>query len=253
MKATALEFRLRYPQHFLLYLLGFIAPWNYALQLDPPGPISHVWGLLATNLTQLGLSSVTNPFNLLLGIAIFFAVAGAALRTWGGAYLGADVVKSESMHSAKDALANDGILTDGPFGHMRNPLYVGTFLHTLALTLLMPRSGAIFTLVTIGLLQIRLMLAEEAYLTTKLGTPYEAYLKLVPRIFPALRRKVAAQGLTPRWPQAFLGEIYFWGVPVAYAAVGWKYNTQLLIQGVLVSVGLGIVARAVMPSLQKPN
>ncbi len=245
MKASAFEFKHRYSIHTLIYLLGFFAPWNYALHLDPPGPISHVWGLLATNLTQLGLSSFTNPFNLLLGIAIFFACAGAALRTWGSAYLGSDIVQSEAMHLA----AGDGILTDGPFGHLRNPLYLGTFLHTLALALLMPRSGAIFAIVLIGLLQVRLMLGEEAYLTAKLGTPYVAYCKLVPRVFPALRRKVAAAGLRPRWAQAVLGETYFWGVAIAFAAVGWKYNTQLLIQGVLVAVGLSLVARALVPKV----
>jgi protein-S-isoprenylcysteine O-methyltransferase Ste14 len=244
-KATAFEFRFRYPLHFVLYLLGFFAPWDYVLHLDPPGPISHVWGLLATNLTQLGLSTFTNPFNLLLGLAIVCALAGAMLRTWGSAYLGSDVVKSEAMHAA----AGDRILTDGPFGHLRNPLYVGTFLHTLALALLMPRSGAIFTILAIGLLQVRLMLGEEAYLTAKLGTPYTAYCQLVPRIVPSLRRKVAAAGLRPRWAQAVLGETYFWGVAVAFAAVGWKYNTQLLIQGVLVALGLSLVARAMVPKV----
>jgi len=243
-KASVFEFRFRYLIHGVLYALGFWAPWNMALHLDPRGPNAHVWGILAANLAQLGFGTLFTAFNLLLSLAIFFALAGAALRTWGSAYIGAGIVNSDSMHTAQ--AAGDGILKDGPFGHLRNPLYLGTFLHTLALALLMPRSGAIFTILTIGLLQIRLILAEEAFLGPKLGAPYAAYCKLVPRLLPSIRRKVAATGLTPRWPQAFLGEIYFWGVAACFAFLGWRYNALLLIQCVIVSAGLSLVSRALI-------
>jgi protein-S-isoprenylcysteine O-methyltransferase Ste14 len=242
MKASALLFRIRYPLHLVIFVLGFWAPWNNLLHLDPRGPNAHVWGILAANLSQLGLNLFTS-FNVLLSVAIVVAFAGAFLRTWGGAYLGATIVKSSAMHSAE----NQGILTDGPFGYLRNPLYVGTFLHTLALALLMPRSGAIFTIAAIGLLQLFLIHGEEAFLTQKLGTPYTAYCKLVPRLFPAFTRKAAASGLQPRWPQAFLGEIYFWGVAGSFAAIGWRYNAALLTQCVVVSVGVSVIARAFIP------
>ncbi len=256
-------FRIRYALHLIVFFLGFTAPWNYLVQLDPKGPNAHVWGILAANLAQLGIGSlaapVFNPFNLLLVAAIACALAGAGLRTWGAAYLGSNVVKSSVMQSAAAQDANaaapeasaaannrlpDGILTDGPFGHLRNPLYLGTFLHTLAISLLMPRSGAIFAIVAIAALQLWLIHAEEGFLTRKLGEPYKAYCALVPRLLPALRRKVAASGLIPRWAQAVVGEVYFWGVALSFAALGWRYNAALLIQCVVVSVGLSIVARA---------
>ena len=241
MKAFPWEFRFRYLLHGLIFILGFTAPWNYALHLDPRGANAHTWGILAANLAQLGVADLFTAFNLLLSAGIFFALAGAALRTWGSAYLGAEVVKSSAMHSAGQG---DGILKDGPFGYLRNPLYLGTFLHTLALALLMPRSGAIFSVVLIGVLQIRLILGEEAFLTQKLGQPYTAYCTMVPRLFPALRRRVAAAGLRPRWGQAALAEIYFWGVAASLAVAGWKYNANLLIRCVVVSVGISILARA---------
>jgi protein-S-isoprenylcysteine O-methyltransferase Ste14 len=247
MKASALEFRLRYVLHLLIYVLGFTAPWNDVLHLDPRGPNAHVWGILAANLAQLGVGSLFTAFNLLLGLAIGCAAAGAWLRTWGSAYLGAGIVKSGVMHSAVEDGGSDGVLRDGPFRHLRNPLYLGTFLHTLALALLMPRSGAIFCIAAIGVLQIRLMLAEEAFLSTRLGTPYAAYCSLVPRWWPSLGAKVAGTGPTPRWPQALLGESYFWLVAMAYAVLGWRYNATLLIQCVVVAVGVSIVARAFIP------
>ena len=249
MKLSGLVFRIRYALHFVIFLLGFTAPWNYVVALDPKGPNAHVWGILAANLGQLGIGSlaahVWNPFNFLLVAAILCAFAGAGLRTWGAAYLGSSIVKSTAMHSAAAPEAKaDGILTDGPFGYLRNPLYAGTFLHTLAISLLMPRSGAIFAIVAIGALQLWLIHGEEGFLTAKLGEPYKAYCALVPRLFPALRRKVAAAGLTPRWGQALVGEVYFWGVALSFAALGWRYNASLLIRCVIVAVGVSIVARA---------
>jgi protein-S-isoprenylcysteine O-methyltransferase Ste14 len=254
-KLSAFVFRIRYALHFVIFLLGFTAPWNYVVRLDPKGPNAHVWGILAANLAQIGLGSlaapVFNPFNVLLVVAIVCALLGAWLRTWGAAYLGSSIVKSSAMHSAAaHGLEADGILTDGPFGYMRNPLYAGTFLHTLAISLLMPRSGAIFAIVAVGGLQLWLIHGEEGFLTAKLGEPYKAYCALAPRLFPALRRKVAAAGLAPRWGQALAGEIYFWGVAVSFAALGWRYNASLLIQGVLVSVGVSIVARAFIAKAQ---
>jgi protein-S-isoprenylcysteine O-methyltransferase Ste14 len=239
-KATPLEYRFRYLIHTVLYLLGFTAPWNNFLHLDPPGPNAHVWGILAANLSQAGLGNIATAFNLLLSIAIVCALAGAFLRTWGSAYLGANVVQSHGMHTA----VTTGVLQDGPFRHLRNPLYLGTFLHTLAVSLLMPRSGAIFCIVAVGLLQLRLILAEEPFLSAKLGAPYAAYCALVPRILPSLRARTAATGLMPRWPQAALGEIYMWCVAASFAVLGWRYNAWLLVQCVIVSLGISLVTRA---------
>jgi protein-S-isoprenylcysteine O-methyltransferase Ste14 len=245
-KASALEYRFRFALHAVIFLLGFTAPWNYVLHLDPPGPNAHLWGILAADLARLGVGNIAGAFNLLLALGIFVAFAGAFLRTWGAAYLGANVVQSHSMHTAQAAPAT-GMLQDGPFRYVRNPLYLGTFLHTLALALLMPLSGAIFTIAAIGVLQLRLIFAEEPFLSAKLGAPYAAYCALVPRVVPSLRPRVAAAGLVPRWPQAFLGEIYMWGVAGSFAIAGWRYNASLLIQCVLVSLGVSMVVRALGP------
>ena len=241
MKAARLEYRFRYAIHLTIFVLGFFAPWNYWLHLDPPGPNSHVWGILAVNLTQLGVTSIGVAFNLLLSAAIVLAFAAAFLRTWGAAYLGAAVVKDGGMHTAAAA---SGVIEAGPFRYVRNPLYLGTFLLALALALLMPRSGAIFTIAVIALLQIRLILAEEPFLEAAIGAPYVAYRTLVPRILPSLRPRIAAQALAAKWPQAFLGEIAMWGIAASFAILGWRYDAQLLIQCVIVSIGVAILVRA---------
>ena len=239
MKASALEFRLRYWLHTLVFGLGFFAPWNYALHLDPTGANAHAWGVLSAEIGKTGVMTIGTAFDGLLIIGIVVAAAGAWLRTWGSAYLGAAVVEDGRMHA--------GIVADGPYRHMRNPLYVGTWLHSVALALLMPVSGAVFVLVVIGVMQVRLILGEEAFLGETLGAAYAAYRAKVPRVWPAVRARVAAAGRVPRWGQALASEVYFWGVAAAFAALGWSYNAQLLLQAVLVSFGVSLVMRAVVP------
>lgn len=248
-KASALEFRLRYWLHGVVFALGFAAPWNYWLHTDPTGASAHTWGILAANLNGVGGLGFDGAFNLLLIVAIVFALGAAALRTWGGAYLGAEVVRDGAMHTTVSPTpfvgpAVAGVITDGPFRRMRNPLYVGTFLHAVALALLMPRSGAVFVLVATAVMQVRLILGEEAFLLRTVGQPYEAYCRLVPRVLPALRARVAAGGRVARWGQAFVGESYMWVVALSFCALGWRYNATLLIQCVVVGFGVSLVTRA---------
>lgn len=242
MKATAFEFRFRFLIHAVLIVLGFWSPWDEWLHLDSAGPNPHVWGLAAAHLYKLAprVVSIGTAFNLLLIAAAACALVAAVLRTWGSAYIGASIVQSGAMHG-------DAMVAAGPYRYMRNPLYAGLVIHTLALALLMPPSGAVFTVVTLGLFQLRLIGGEEAFLAQKLGEPYRAYCALVPRILPALRPRVAASATRPRWGMAFLGEIYMWGVFVTYVALGYRYNAFLLMRGVLVSLGVALVVRAMLP------
>ena len=242
--ASAFEYRYRFALHCVIFVLGFTAPWNYGLHLDSTGPNAHLWGILAVQLSRLGVGNIATAFNVLLAAGIAAALAGAILRTWGSAYLGASIVQSSGMHTAEASPAT-GMLQDGPFRHTRNPLYLGTFLHTLALALLMSVSGSVFAIIAIGVLQIRLILAEESFLEAKLGAPYAAYCALVPRILPSLRARIAATGLKPRWPQAIVGEVYMWGVAGSFAIAGWRYDAVLLTKCIVVSLGVSLVARAV--------
>jgi protein-S-isoprenylcysteine O-methyltransferase Ste14 len=228
----------------VIYALGFFAPWNYLLNQGADSAEfwsgKALWLPAALEIERAGWLSLTGASNLLLGLGIFFALAGAGLRTWGAAYLGSAVVKDAGMHG-------DAVVADGPYRHLRNPLYLGTFLHTFALALLMPVSGAVFAIVAIGIEQFRLIGGEEAFLEGKLGQSYLDYKARVPSVWPALRARVPASGVRPAWGIAVLGEAYFWGVAVAFASVGMRYNALLVTQGVLVALGVSLVARAFVP------
>ena len=235
--ATRFEYRWRWGIHCAVYVLGFSAPWNYAAKVDGT---RHLWEWMA-----LRMGGTAAAFNGLLIAATVCACAGAALRTWGTAYLSAGVVLSPEMH-------DQGVIAEGPFRYMRNPLYVGTFLFTLALALLMPPSGALFAVVAIGLMQVRLIFAEEPFLLAKLGPAYAAYCARVPRVLPSGRKPAhggetamnGAPGIVPLWGQAVVGESLMIGVAVVFVALGWRYDAWLLTKGVVVALGVSIVLRA---------
>jgi protein-S-isoprenylcysteine O-methyltransferase Ste14 len=235
MKATAIEYRLRFVIHIVIFTLGFTAPWDRLYPLDGAG--SSTWLALAGGVARQGWVSFSAATVSLLVIGIVLAVKSAWLRTWGAAYIGSGVVKDGTMHG-------DAVVADGPYRYVRNPLYLGTWLHTLALALLMPPSGAVFAIVMIGLLQVRLVGAEEPFLTARLGVAYTAYCAKVRALVPSLRPQVAGAGARPQWGQAVLGELYFWGMAGSFAVAGWRYNAFLLMKCMLVSLGVSLVARA---------
>jgi protein-S-isoprenylcysteine O-methyltransferase Ste14 len=236
MKASTLEFRFRFLILATIFVLGFAAPWNYWLHLDS----IRTWQLLAAWPARSGWISFSTATIVVLLIGIVCALTGAFLRTWGTAYLSPSIVQDRALHG-------EGVIAAGPYRYVRNPLYLGNFIHTFALALLMPPSGAIFCILAIGIFQLRLIAAEESFLAAKLGEPYLAYRAKVPRLMFALTPRVPASAMQPKWPLAFLGEIYMWGVVVTFAIFGWRYNSILLIKGILVSLGLSLIVRAFLP------
>jgi protein-S-isoprenylcysteine O-methyltransferase Ste14 len=236
MKATALEFRFRFLIHAAIYLLGFTSPWNRWLHLDS----IRTWQWVAAWPSRSGWLSFQSATVAVLIFGILCALIAASLRTWAAAYLNSSIVQDAFMQG-------DQVVAAGPYRFLRNPLYVGTFIHTFALALLMPPSGALVCIVLTGLFELRLIAGEEAFLTARLGEPYVAYRAKVPALFPALTPRVPASPTQPQWPQAFLGELYMWGVVIAFAALGWRYNSFLIIQGVVVSLGISLIARAFIP------
>ena len=236
MKATPLEFRFRFFILAAIYFLGFTAPWDYWLHLDS----IRTWQLLASWPARSGWLSFSAATIVVLVFGIVCALIGALLRTWGTAYLSPSVVQDHAMHG-------EDVIAAGPFRYVRNPLYLGNIFHTFALALLMPPTGAIFCILAVSVFQLRLIAAEESFLITKLGEPYTAYCAKVPRLIPALTPRVPASAIQPRWLLAFFGEMYMWGVVVTFAFLGWRYNSILLIKGVLISLGISLIVRALLP------
>lgn len=240
MSATRWEYRFRFALHALIYTLGFWAPWTRYL----PGlglTTRSTWLILSAELGRGGWLTFSAATSLLLVLAIVFTGLGAAFRLWGSAYVGASVVHSDSMHG-------DTLLADGPYRYTRNPLYLGTLLHTLGVALLMPPSGALFSVCLLWILQIRLALAEEPFLTQRFGAAYVEYARRVPRFLPATKPLVPAGGRQPLWLQAIVGEMYFAGVFFVLLVFGWSFNLTLIYRGILIVLGAALIARALTPA-----
>ena len=242
MKATRFEYRFRFPIHVLIFLLGFIAPWLYWAQLTDALQLSDrtTWLMLAAVLARHGWLTFQAAAMVILSLALLFTGLGAWLRVWGAAYIGSSIVKSRTMHG-------ESMLADGPYRRTRNPLYLGTLLHVIGISILMPPSGALVAVVLLWVFQIRLALAEEPFLEARFGQPYLKYRARVPRFLPTPAPQVPSAGATPRWVQAVLGELYFAGAFVTLAGFGWSFNAQPLRRGILISLGLGLIAQALLP------
>ena len=226
-------FRLRYVLHVVIYVLGFWAPWNNWLGLKT----ERLWLLVPEMMAAQNWLPFRTGIVVVTVLAVLSALIGAMLRTWGTAYLGASIVSNPSLHGER-------ILANGPYRYCRNPLYRGTILHTIWLTILMTPSGGVFTTVAIFALQLLLIASEESYLGQRQGEVYLAYKRLVPRLLPSLRPRTQPSRSSPWWVQAFLGEAYFWGVAVSFAALGWQYNSIPILQAILVSFGVSLVLKA---------
>lgn len=236
MSTTPLDYRLRYPIHIVIFVAGFWPFWEPWLGLNT----KSTWLASSAALARQGWLGFQPAVAVVLVVSLVFVGLGAAFRVWGAAYIGAAKVNLPEMQG-------QSMISDGPYRHTRNPLYLGTLLHTLGLALLMPPAGAIFAVAAVWILQVRLAFAEESFLLQRFGEAYRVYMARVPRFLPSPKPLVPAAGASAHWLQALIGEVYFLGVVVTLLLFGWSFNATPVLQGILVSLGLSIVAYAFLP------
>jgi protein-S-isoprenylcysteine O-methyltransferase Ste14 len=237
MKASAIEFRLRMWIQIGLVFLGFWAPW-----LEPLNWSRRISALawLAMEISRLGIASfaVATPIVIICGALA--ALVGAVLRVWGAAYLGYSTVHHGEMQGG-------AVMAAGPYRYVRNPLYLGGWFMMLAICLLMPPSGALFTLILITIHFLRLILGEETFLAAKLGEPYQEYLQAVPRLAPRLRSRLPASAAKPHWLIAALTELNPIAIFFTFAVLSWSYDNLLMIKTIVIAFGVSLIVKALMP------
>jgi protein-S-isoprenylcysteine O-methyltransferase Ste14 len=232
MRATDWEFRQRFWVYAAIFTAGYslyrvdpldVVAWLVrALGDDPRGPLDIPLG----------------KFQLAFVGAAALAVLGAMLRTWAAAYLHSEVVHDRALHS-------DRLVADGPYRHLRNPLYVGLLLAGVGLAAMASRLGAVFMLVALTVFTLRLIGREEAALLASGGDSYRAFCAAVPRLVPALRPRLPAGGARASWGQAFLGETFFWALAAALAV----FAATLRIEPFLWVIGAALVLRGALALL----
>jgi protein-S-isoprenylcysteine O-methyltransferase Ste14 len=106
-------------------------------------------------------------------------VVGQMLRLWAAG----TIAKDEELSTA------------GPYGRVRNPLYVGSLLMAVGYCLM---SGWWWSFIALAVLfvlfYVTTVLEEEGRLAAKFGQDFREYCNNVPRFRPRLRRWTGAQG-----------------------------------------------------------
>jgi len=236
MRASAIEFRLRMVIQIIIVFFGFWAPWLGGWDF---GRRISTLEWLPLELSRMGLASFTVATPIIIVLGALAALAGAVLRVWGAAYLGYSTVHHGEMQAG-------AVMADGPYRYMRNPLYLGGWFMMIAVSLLMPPSGALFTVVLITAFYLRLILGEEAFLAGQLGQPYQEYLRAAPRLLPRLRGSLPAAGNKPHWLTALFTEVFPIGAFFTMAVLAWFYDQQLMLEGLLWSFLASLLARGLM-------
>jgi protein-S-isoprenylcysteine O-methyltransferase Ste14 len=242
MRASAFEFRFRMIIQIVIVFLGFWAPWLNLSALGPPDLGRHISTLewLALELSRTGLVRFSYATPVVIVLGSLAAGAGAVFRVWGSAYLGYRTVHHGQMQA-------ETVMAAGPYRYVRNPLYIGGWFMMTSISLLAPPSGALFIMILVTVFYLRLILGEEAFLTAQQGEPYREYLRAVPGLIPRLHAKLPQSPVRPRWLIAVLSEINPIGIFVALAILSWRYDNLLMIKAILISFGLSLVVRALIP------
>jgi protein-S-isoprenylcysteine O-methyltransferase Ste14 len=233
MNASAPAFRFRLFIFLFLYLIGFLAPWEFR-----SGHQGTLWLAVSTVLARSGWITLAAATVTVTLVSLACLVLGTILRVWGTAYLGSTVMRGAQMQG-------DQFVAAGPYRYVRNPLYLGSWLLALGVSVLMPPSGAAFFLVAFSAFTLLLIRAEERFLTVKQGEVYQQYRRNVPRLWPRLSAgNAASSAARPHWVQALLAETYPVTITLCFAALAWRYNARILVQCVLICFGVSLVVRA---------
>jgi protein-S-isoprenylcysteine O-methyltransferase Ste14 len=238
MGASRIEFRLRMLINAAIIVLGFWAPWIEAWGM---GRRITLLEWLSLELGRTGLMRFTVAVPVVIVCSAALAAAGAGLRVWGTAYLGTGTVNSMEMKAS-------GVVADGPYRFVRNPLYLGLWFMVAAMAFIMPAQGALFVMVLISLFLMRLILGEEAFLRAQLGESYRLYAASVPRLVPRVHPGLPLRGCRPHWLRAMLAELTPIGVFVALAFLSWNYDSRLMARTILIFFGASLVVRALLPA-----
>lgn len=236
MRATKVEFEQRFwvigALIFIAFSLGSIDHVNFAVGLlhliapsiDPDSARGNLW------------------LRVIFASGALLIFLSALLRTWATAYLRTEVVHDASQHS-------EALVADGPYRYVRNPLYLANLRMMAGIGVMASRLGWVFMVASMWVFVYRLILREEDGLKQSQGDSYRAYLKAVPRLWPALSPRLPSGGGQPRWGQAMAGEMIFWlfGLGVLCFAI----TLNLKLTGIVFAASFAFYFLVVGPLVKK--
>lgn len=232
--ATRFEFRHRFWIIACIFFLGFEFYW---IDHEATGVwLAELFRGRSLDLTQ------ADDRHMLQGIywVAALVVAGAALlRTWAAAYLPSRIVHSTRLHQ-------ENVVADGPYRHLRNPLYLGAILLAAGIGLAASRSGFCFILGGAIVFYYRLILREEPEMAATQGESYRRFAAAVPRLIPSLTPRLPPSGVPPEWGQAWRGELFMWLFAASAAAFAATLSERVFMAATFFSVAVAAVNGALI-------
>ncbi len=131
------------------------------------------------------------------------AAAGELLRAWGVFYAGSETRTTGSVGASK-------LVTSGPFGYVRNPLYVGNITLYIGIGIM---SYALFPWLQLAALvyfifQYTLIVnEEERFLRGEFGAEYTEYTNNVKRFIPRFTPWKSPKPVTIDWKSGWKSEM----------------------------------------------
>lgn len=214
MRATEAEFRYRF---WVIGAIFWVAFSCYSFDRVNAGAAIARW--LAGPSVDFHSPHFRLMLHLIFAGATAITAAGVGIRTWGAAYLKSTVVHDLSLH-------NEALVADGPYRHVRNPLYFCSVLLGAGIGLMASRLGWFVLVILLYVFHRRLIAREEAELRKTQGESYAAYCARVPRFWPSLRPRVPTGDVKPRWKQALAGESFLWIMVLAVAVFAVTFNER---------------------------
>jgi protein-S-isoprenylcysteine O-methyltransferase Ste14 len=212
MRATKWEFRHRTWLIFGIFCIGLAC---YGFDPHNSGQVVASW--LRAHIALLGAHSQQSGVHGIFLLGALPVGIGAMIRTWGAAYLRAEVQQDSKLRTER-------LVADGPFRYTRNPLYLGILIGVLGAGVMCSPAGWALQMALSVVFVYRLILREEGELLTTQGESFRAYCRVVPRLLPAIRPRVSASGARPHWREAFAVQAPWWGI--AAANVMWAITLR---------------------------
>ncbi|MBV8197977.1 MAG: isoprenylcysteine carboxylmethyltransferase family protein [Candidatus Eremiobacteraeota bacterium] len=136
-------------------------------------------------------------------LGVPFAILGELLRCWAVGYSG--------VTTRNDVVTAPQLITAGPYGHVRNPLYLGNFITAagFAIAFTGANSAAARSALILGSLTFMIAVYaaivphEEGFLRLQFGSQFNEYCARVPRIVPRWQAPADVNG---RWQPRVLLE-----------------------------------------------
>lgn len=141
-----------------------------------------IWALARWGLGDVPLAPATAaPAVAMVGLVP--AIAGVALAVWAKVRLGRWFTVTFAVKQGHE------LVTDGPYGVTRHPIYTGVLLGVVGAALVWNSLLTILLAVMLGVLFFFHTVYEESLFEHHFGAAYFEYERRVPRIIPFARRK----------------------------------------------------------------